>query len=483
MSDLPSTIRELVERGDYVQALQELDPYLIENPECPAGLFLFGQIMLSTDKPYIAYLAYEKVAKLEPNRTEVWCNLGKAAGDLNRFKEEERCFKKALKLDPNNQVAMKNLAANGVHQHKPEQAIHWARKALKLGEDQDARHNLGFALLLQHKWEGWKEYEYGLGTVPSRQERNYQGEPRWNGEPNKNVVIYGEQGLGDQIAFAAPILGAKNDVNVILDVHRKLEGLFKRSFRVPTFGTFRETELEWVSRYRVDANCSLASLQKHYRGSDEDFTGEPFLVPDPVRRKAWKAILDGDKPKIGIAWTGGTAQTQGVDRSTSLDMFSEFMDDRFTWVSLEYTDKADEIRAFNSFSGVEVLNFPWATQTDDYDDTAALVSELDLVIAVPTSVVHLAGGLGVPCWCITPKHPSFMFGMKGRTIPFYNSVELFRRSEGWDVLTEIKERLNGLYSGYPGRAGTSRGVQTCGGISPHSHLSQGAVLQDQHKDC
>jgi ADP-heptose:LPS heptosyltransferase len=80
-------------------------------------------------------------------------------------------------------------------------------------------------------------------------------------------------------------------------------------------------------------------------------------------------------------------------------------------------------------------------QSPDYDETAALVAELDLVISVQTSVVHLAGGLGVPCWAIIPAKPLWRYGMTGDDFPWANSVRLFRqRKHEWPI-AEVARNL------------------------------------------
>jgi len=255
--------------------------------------------------------------------------------------------------------------------------------------------------------------------------------------------------------------------------------LFQRSFGVETHGDYRKAEIEWPFERQIDANCSFASLQCFYRTDVSQFTGKPFMIPDPHRVTQWRALLAslGDKPKVGIAWTGGTLKTQSVERSATLEALLPLLKEDVTWISLEYRDCSAEITALEQNHGIKMHDFPWGTQTEDYDDTAALVSELDLVISVPTSVVHLAGGLGVKCWCITQENPSFMFGLKGRSMPYYQSVELFRRKgKGWDIGKELKGRLNEYRHSDTDRAGPPGNISPSCGIGADSYLGQGAVF-------
>jgi len=112
------------------------------------------------------------------------------------------------------------------------------------------------------------------------------------------------------------------------------------------------------------------------------------------------------------------------------------------FISLEYKDRSDEIRQFTDKTGIVIHDYPWATQTKDYDDTAALVAELDLIVSVPTSVVHLAGALNRPCLCLVHDRPHFMFGLRGNKMPYYDSIELFRRNGDLEKpINQIKERI------------------------------------------
>ena len=103
-----------------------------------------------------------------------------------------------------------------------------------------------------------------------------------------------------------------------------------------------------------------------------------------------------------------------------------------TFVSLQYKDAVAEVDALEETHGIKVHHWAHATQTKDYDDTAALVAELDLVITVQQSAVHLAGALGVPTWVLLPKAPLWRYGISGETMPWYKSVKLYRyRGNAW----------------------------------------------------
>jgi len=444
--------KQLINQQDWVGAMQAIEPHMERFPSDPMGLFCFGQIMLETGKQSIAYTIYKRVTQLEPKRPEGWINMGKSAGELHFYDEEEACFRKALKLAKAQQnelaefIATQNIATCAVHRTEPDKAIHWAKKALAMKETNQSRVDLGFSYLMKGNFkDGWPNYNAGMGISEFRNIKNYNGEPEWDGSHGKRVVVYGEQGLGDQIAFAAAVKDARRICkSVTLHVNPKIAKLLGRSLILESHGYGPQDDMGWAENRELDASCPLSKIQEYFRDEPHKFTGKPFLVADPMRRLQWRALFEslGYKPKIGIAWTGGVQTTQKESRSTELENLLPLLKQDVTWVNLEYKDKTEEIQALERKHGIKIHDFPWALQTSDYDDTAALVAELDLVISVPTSVVHLAGGLGVSCWCMLHPNPHFLFGLAGDSMPFYNSVRLFRRKKGWDILNQLSENLN-----------------------------------------
>jgi ADP-heptose:LPS heptosyltransferase len=184
-----------------------------------------------------------------------------------------------------------------------------------------------------------------------------------------------------------------------------------------------------VKQKTIEASTAAFELGQFYRNSDSDFPGTPYLTPCPDRTTMWKGLFATKrKPVIGIAWSGGIWQNASAFRQLPLLEWKPIFDAVDAhWVSLQYKDASKEIE------GTPVVQYPFATLTPDYDDTAALVASCDLVIAMQTSVVHLAGALGVPCWSIIPKVSQWRYGEDYTDLPWYRSVKLYRQSKDWPV--------------------------------------------------
>ena len=438
----------LRQRGEPDEAMRIANNYLNDHIGDVGAITIAALCLFDAGRIGMAQALFKQATALKPEMSGLWNNLGlcyQEGADLN---EGEACFIKALNRDPDNALAYNNLAQLYVNQAQPVKALNCAEKAIALDPQlPDARYNKGLALLQQGQWkEGWQGYEYNLGSHRARKERVYGHIPRWTGVNDLTLIAYGEQGIGDEISFASCLPDLMKHNQVVIECDNRLAGLFARSFPCPVFGTRFDTSITWPKSFKVDASVAFGSLPKFYRNHDSDFTGEPYLIADPQRRLMYRALLDslGSKLKVGIAWTGGLKNT-GKDRRSMLlyDLLPILRQDA-TFISLQYRD-AGEIEMIEENHGIKVHHWPYIVQTKDYDDTAALVAELDLVITVTQAVVHLAGALGKPCWVLTPKAPMWRYGLDKDTMPWYKSVKLYRQKQEWvHVIGQIAHDLRDM---------------------------------------
>lgn len=369
---------------------------------------------------------------------------------LYRFDDAERCFRKAeflAKDDDAKGGLYINWGCMLVSAGRWIEAERIARKALALRpESAKAKANLGMACLALGKWEeGWPLYDAVIGFDKSRRKEQYADEPVWDGSADKRLVIYGEQGLGDEISFSSMVPDAiKVSKSVVIDCTDKLAGLFRRSFPGATvYGTRWERNLGWDREHQeVDASISIGGLGKLTRPDTKSCPGTSWLVPDPDRVEMWRALFAKQgKPVIGIAWSGGVPWTGDRHRRWDLEeLLPIFRSVDAVWVCLEYKDAAKEIQAFRQkHPEVDLRQYAFGTLTNDYDDTAALVMALNHVVAMQTSVIHLAGALGKDCFCFVNKHGQWRYGTEGYEIPWYRSVKLYRNVNGWPIAEAAKD--------------------------------------------
>lgn len=426
----------------------------------------------------LVYTLLKRAKEIDPSDATLDHNIGLAVMNMapisNReefLDDAEKRLKKALQKHPFWQ-SYSGLAQIALSRGEWDSCISHAKKALELCDKSDTTINqtLGFAYLAKGLFApGWDEIEKHIGGE-MRKPKAFGKEPYWDGstradtdvaatsefsivginglsmERKTRLFVQGEQGLGDEISFASVIPDASKEVDITLECDPRLEGLFKRSLPgIEIHGT-RTSVREPVKRDwehgPFDAMCLSGTLSRYYRRKVEDFPRKAFLTADPERRLQWRALLDSlPGKKVGIAWNGGIPMNFKGRRSVKLESLKYLLKTPgITWVSLEYKDASDEIEQFKARHGAEVKHWPRASQAEDYDETAALVSELDCVVSVCTAVVHLCGALGKTCHVLVPKVPRWFYGIEGRDHAWYESLILHRQKKEWP-LDEVKAEL------------------------------------------
>ena len=426
------------------------DRWLEDDPNDPNALSLAAYILHETKQFGLAYQAAKRATELAPHKSEPITNLGRTSKELGYLDDAEFCFRKSVQLSESPELRGTNLSNlssvlndSGKFSAAERVAFEALQLAPHLGE---ARGNYGIALLAQGKWEGWEYYRATLGLTRLRLPAG--SEPDWDGTKNKSVLFYADQGLGDEISFASMLPKAIEDCKkVVIECDPKLGNLFQRSFpSASVYGTRKLARSKWnPDDLNVDYNCSFGDLGAFYCLKNPD--GKPYLKSDPQRRLMWRALFDTKKkPVIGIAWTGGVRHTGAKFREVSLEqLLPIFKSVDAHWVCLQYRDSQEEIDEFKKLHGdIDLVQYPFATLTPDYDDTAALVSECDLVVSMQTAVVHLCGALGKECLVLLPKRSQWRYGEEGSKTHWYESVSLYRQKTwgDWKIpIHRIKDEL------------------------------------------
>ena len=422
----------LAAQGKHAEASILYDRILMQNERNPYILAGQAQVLMKQPETLgtsiaLFHTAWERFKEEGAVPYELPMNLGIAYKYSRQIEKAREWCKKAVEIEE----TAASLANYGVLFNETADA-HEGRKylerAVKLDPGQAMAHwNLALNLLATaHQEENWRRawQEHDLGT--------YEGGPRlkkktnlpdWDGTKGLKVVVPGEQGIGDEIMFASMLPDLIRDCReVILDCHPRLTTLFEKSFGVKCYGTRKKQELkdlEWLAEEKPDAMIAIGSLGKFYRNERKDFTGTPYLKADAAPR--------GEKFRIGISWTGGRLTDRVAKRTVPLSWWDTIlMNNGCEFVSLQYTDGAEtEIEMVNTKFGHSIRQEP-AAKAEDYYELARFVKSCDLIITVCTSLVHLAGALGVPTWVMVPKHPAWRYQVSG-PMPWYRSVRLYRQ--------------------------------------------------------
>lgn len=422
----------LIQNGELEDALGLIQTLLEHDPNDAIALNFTGLIHLENRNFPLAYQYFRRALQEKANIAPIWCNFGLAAHELLRNEEAKAAYMKAVEIDPKYIKGYVNLAAVLIEEAKwdeAEKALEEAR-AIDPSNDMPLK-NLAHTCLAKHDWKrGWQYWDLTLGDQ-YRQEWVYGDEKRWDGSKGQAVVIYGEQGLGDEINYASVIPDAIRDCKkVIIDCDPRLEKLYRRSFpKAIVHGTRREKHPEWLKEARIDARCAVSSLPRFYRNRDEDFPGTPYLKADPDLVAMFKSLWKGKKA-IGLCTHGGSKLTGESWRRLEANDFIPLFSQDAVFVSLDYK---------GTLNHPKIKEYKWAAQTDDYDLTAALIASLDAVVGVNTTAIHCANALGVPTHILVPAKKQWRYEpCPDGSYVWSKTAKLYQQKDGQDWRDLVK---------------------------------------------
>lgn len=345
-------------------------------------------------------------------------------------------------------MPLANIAATYVQQGKARETVEWADKALALDpEHKIASISKSFGCLALGRWEaGWERAAYLYGDHLTIRVYNppEKEEPMWDGSPGKTVVIQADQGLGDVIMFSQMIPEViKISKKVIIETDPRLVSLFQRNFpEADVYGTLdKRTDVDWPSKYEIDAHIHISFLGRFYRKADADFPKTVYLKPDPQKVAKWQQWLCNlPRPWVGIAWRGGIQRTNEASRSMKLEELAPVMDRGGSFICLAYQDVGLEVARWNIANHAQVL-MPFPDE-DDYDDTVALISALDEVVTVTTTVAHVCGAIGKSASVLVNQSPQWRYCYGGDHLVWYpDSLTLYRQAKGETGWGPVVSRL------------------------------------------
>ena len=431
--------------GRLPQAESICQQILQSDPNQPVALHLLGVIAHQVGKNDTAVDLITKALTFKPDFAEAHSNLGNALKELGKLDEAVASFHKALTIKPDFAEAHNNLGGTLQKQGKLDEAVASYRKALTIKPDYAKAHsNLGILqLLLGEFQDGWGNYtwrwkvkDYGLSL------RDYK-EPIWDGSTleGKTILLYPEQGLGDTIQFARylPLVEALG-ARVLVEVQEPLYRLFE--------GSKFADNLVGINQPLPPFNCHapLLDLPRLLNTTLETIPGcDSFLKASPELREQWAdRIRPSENIRIGVVWAGSPTHKNDRNRSFDSAFFRPLTEIPGVSVySLQVVRDGESARVLGD-KATDIAPF-----LTDFADTAAMMSNLDLIVSADTSVVHLAGTLGKPVWVLLPFNPDWRWLLERDDSPWYPTMRLFRQSTigGWaGVFDEISEALHTLSS-------------------------------------
>jgi len=374
------------------EAVAEARRALLSDPGLADAAANLGAAQVALGECAAAAVWLWRAHRLRPEQTETLVNLGMALRDLRRFGDAEICFRAVLARRP---------------------------------ADADAHLALAVSRLLQGDLAGGlAEFEWRWQRLPG---------PVWAGEPleGASILLHAEQGFGDTIQFAryAPLV-AERGGRVILEVHPLLVRLL--ATLAPDVRVVARAE----TPPRTDHHCPLMSLPRAFGTTLATIPAAvPYLRPAEEDAERWRRRLDGAPGlRVGLVWAGNPRHRNDRNRSLPVRHLAPLLAvPGVRFFSLQTGDARATLPSLPGGAAVEDV----MGEVRDFADTAALLVNLDLVIAVDTAVVHLAGALGVPCWALLAYAPDWRWLLDRADSPWYPSLRLFRQSRpgDWGTVT------------------------------------------------
>jgi tetratricopeptide (TPR) repeat protein len=436
---LGNTLSSLGQFEDAVVVFRRLCKLKPDSVEALCGL---GAALRDGGQPREAIPLFRQALEIQPESSPAHNHLGVALGLTDHVDEAIAAFRRAIQIQSNNAVAIKNLGVALAEKGEFDQSLAALDRAIQLKPDLPQAHgNRAMILLMAGDFKrGWPEYEWrwrdqtGMVSTP----RNFT-QPRWDGEslPGKTILIHAEQGFGDTIQFVRYLpMVARLGGRVILDCPIELVRLLRRAPAVERiFAT-------GAALPGFDCHCPLLSLPRAFSTDLNSIPADiPYLAPEPALAARWKGRIESQKPafNVGLVWAGSPKNHLDRRRSIAFDQVCNLA-------------AVPGVRFFSLQKGAPgIVTAPpgmtfidWTSELQDFDDTAALIANLDLVIAVDTAVAHLAGAMGKPVWVMVPFLPDWRWMLNRSDSPWYPTMRLFRQSSHGDwpgVIAAVAQAL------------------------------------------
>jgi Tfp pilus assembly protein PilF len=425
-------------------------------PRRPDAWTLLGILQQRLGRPQAAERAYREALRLDPDYADAWTNLGNLLRDRDDRGGALLAFQQAIARAPAKPEPAYNLGVALEHFGDWHGALAAFEAAIECNPGYvDARWNGALALLRAGRFdEGFRHYE-------SRFDRGEPGprdcaQPVWDGGAlsGRTVLVWAEQGFGDVLQFLRFVPEvARRGGRVVLEAPQALVGLAARVAGVAA------VHVRGDAPPAFDTHIALMSLPFALALSpDAPALRAPYLRACEALRAHWRerlAVHASKSPRelaVGLLWAGNPALRNAHERSPGLEVVQPLLAvSGVRWYSLQKGQPRDQLDRVDVGERLHDLD----PEIAHFDDTAAIVSNLDIVVTCDTAVAHLAGALGKPTFVMLPFAHDWRYGLAPHTSAWYPTMRLFRQATrgNWtSVLSNVSQALADAVASLPSRA-------------------------------
>jgi len=423
----------LQEQGRPKEAEEYYRQALVLNPNHTEVYLALGNALKELGRTDEAIESYHQTLRIDPNHAECWKGLGMVLKEQGKMQESLKCYDKALSLDPKNVETWISIGNLKKAMGDLSGSIENYRQTLEIAPAEGRVHSfLALALLLAGDFDaGWEEYEWRWEIEPLCAAKRHYSAPRWNGEPlnGKRIFLYGEQGFGDILQFVRYVRLLKDvGARIFLECYQEL---------IPIISRMSEIDAVVVPNHHIpafDYHCPLMSLPYIFKTNLNSIPANvPYLSACSEKKmrieemRNEKSLLTSHSSllNVGIVWAGNPDHKKDRERSIPLSQLAPILNTPgVKFFSLQVGVHAKDIQESCAFGDIVDLS----PELKNFDDTAAAMSALDLIISVDTAAAHLAGALGRPVWIMLQFAPDFRWLWGREDSPWYPSARLFRQS-------------------------------------------------------
>ena len=463
-SNLGNALRESRSHEEAVEACRratQIDPAL------SSGWSNLGSALHDAGRYDESIAASRTALRLDPRLPVAWNNLGSALRSVGRHEEAVEAHERAVQGEPDNAAFHFNFGITLQHAGRADDAIARLRRALERDPaNADAHTELSLALLGSGQLaEGWREYEWRWKR-PGAPARRHAGRA-WDGDCSKprRLLLWSEQGIGDQILYASMIPELVNSaLRITAEVDPRLAALFRRSLTGVSVVPRQDPGLIAPGQY--DCQSPLAGLGRWLRPGLDAFPRDGgYLKAEPERANAFGSRLSafGAGRRVGLSWSSANPEF-GDRKSTVLVAWTPLLRvPGISFIDLQYGDTARE-RAALEREGLQIAHLDDVDLYQDVDGLAALCAACDLVITVSNVTAHVAGALGKPVWLLAPRaRGRLWYWFAGRSdSPWYPSMRIYSQPAlgDWQGVFDVVARDLADWSARAARLLSGRATKT-----------------------
>jgi tetratricopeptide (TPR) repeat protein len=409
----------------------------------------------------------EEAVAANPADIEAWTNLTRIYPRHHELEHALAAGKRAVQIQPSNVLALSNYSLTLKEAQRWQEAADTAQAAADLAPEV-ARFpfNLSILDLLQRNYaRGWANFESRWdGSGELRDKHPAFSSPRWNGEAlrGKTLLLWGEQGFGDALQFSrfVPMLAKQ--------VHAQGGTLVWAAFAAlhPLLARTAPKNVECLPHNgplpAYDFHFPMLSLPLHFAVEEDTIPAKrAYLSADTERVAEWRAESASDKRlRVGLVWSGSEDHQRNMFRSVGIDRYARAFGgiENVAFFSLQKEGMGALSEARKG--GFEIVDR--TGQFETFDQTAAFIESLDLVITVCTSIAHLSAALGKPTWVLLDVNPHWVWQLERTDSPWYPTATLYRQKNfaQWDpVIDDVARDLAAFAANHKHAAPRKRAVK------------------------